>query len=68
MTKVPGNILTVVIRNDSPLIFSGDKPSYRSVQIVLTEYQLNQLSLEKIGKTGGVDLYEDISHCFIEPK
>jgi hypothetical protein len=64
--KLPGNILTVVIRNDAPLIHCGDCPSYRSVRIELTDEQLNLLGLKWTSSSGKDDYYEEISRCFIE--
>jgi len=52
------DILTVVIRDDSPMIFCGDSPSYRSVQIRLTNEQKSSLNLVE---------YESFSSCWIEP-
>jgi hypothetical protein len=59
--------LTVIIRNDGPMIFCGDSPSYRSVQIELTQEQCEAIKLHKVGTTCGQDIYEDISKVFIEP-
>ena len=58
--------LTVIIRNDGPLIFCGDTPSYRSVQIRLTHEQIETLKLEKVGTNFGKDVYESYSKCFLE--
>jgi len=58
--------LTVIIRNDSPMIFCGDSPSYRSVQIELTKEQEEKLQLKYIGKSGDQEYFEDYSKCFIE--
>ena len=63
----PGNILTVVIRDDSPLVFCGDSPSYRSVQVTLTPEQRDLLKLFYVGRSGNVDHFESISRCFLEP-
>lgn len=62
----PGNKLTVIIRNDAPMIHCGDSPSYRSVQIALTEEQMQKLRLNYAHSSGGNDFHEDISKCFIE--
>lgn len=56
--------LTVVIRDDGPLIFCNDSPRYRSVQIELTPEQESKLALRKIK---GTSLHEEISKCFFEP-
>ena len=62
----PGCKLTVIIRNDAPMVFCGDSPSYRSVILTLTEEQLALLRLRYVGRSEGVDYYEEISKCFIE--
>lgn len=60
--------LTVIIRNDAPMIFCGDSPSYRSVEVDLTQEQLNQIKLKKVGVNCGSDVYENYSKCFLEEK
>lgn len=62
----PRNLLTVIIRNDGPMIHCGDSPSYRSVQIELTDEQVRKLELRCTGSTAGSPEYEEISKCFIE--
>jgi hypothetical protein len=66
--KLPGNTLTVIIRDDSPLIFCDDTPRYRSVQLKLTDEQRNDIALKLMGTNCGNDVYESISSCFIEDK
>lgn len=65
--KLPGTLLTVVIRDDGPMIFCGDSPTYRSVQLALTTEQLEQLRLRLIGRSGKACHYESVSKAFIEP-
>ena len=65
-TEVPNVKLTVIIRNDGPLIFCGDSPKYRSVAIKLTDEQLLALSLECVGIDCGRAVVESISTCFLE--
>ena len=65
--RLPENTLTVVIRDDSPMIFSQDAPSYRSVKITLTEEQRRDMYLECTGSQGSTPIYEVVSKCFIEP-
>ena len=65
--KIPGRILTVVIRDDSPMIHCGDSPAYRSVQLELTDEQLARIGLKWTYSSGASDYYEEISRCFIEP-
>lgn len=61
----PERILTVVIRDDGPMVVSGDAPAYRSVRVTLTDEQVRMLELRW---SGHGDLYEEISRCFIEPR
>lgn len=65
--KIPGTHLTVVIRDDSPVIHCGDCPTYRSVRLRLTAEQLALLHLRWVGISGGSDYFESISKVFIEP-
>lgn len=58
--------LTVIIRNDGPMMLCGDSPSYRSVRVELTEEQQQKIARRRIGTQGDKALYEAISHCFIE--
>jgi hypothetical protein len=59
--------LTVILRNDSPMIHCGDSPEYRSIQIDLTPEQCAAIDLRRTGSRAGVDEYESISKAFIEP-
>ena len=59
--------LTVILRNDSPMIHCGDSPDYRSVQIELTPEQCTAIAPRKTGQSGYVEEYEAISKAFIEP-
>jgi hypothetical protein len=65
--RLPGYVLTVVIRDDSPMVFCNDLPAYRSVRVQLTGEQRKMLALQYTGSSGTSDFYETISHCFIEP-
>jgi len=60
-------ILTVILRNDGPLIFAGDAPSYRSVQTELTPEQCEEIKPRHVGTDCGREVYEAISKAFIEP-
>lgn len=66
--KFPSNKLTVVIRDDGPMINCGDTPTYRSVQITLTDEQVNALALRATYASGKTRHHEEISRCFIEPE
>lgn len=61
----PG-VLTVIIRDDSPMIHCGDSPAYRSVRIALTDDQIAQMKLAHTYTSGGVSYYEQVSKCFVE--
>jgi len=58
--------MTVIIRNDSPLLLVGDSPSYRRVTIEMTPQQEEALKLRKVGVQAGQNIYEEYSHCFLE--
>ena len=60
--------LTVVYRDDSPMIHCGDSPSYRSTQIELTSEQTKVLAPRVSYQQGEHTYYEAISRCFIEPE
>ena len=60
-------ILTVILRNDGPMIFCGDSPSHRSVQIELTPEQCEAIKPRHVGTDCGGEVYEAISMSFIEP-
>jgi len=64
----PNDKLRVILRDDSPLMFADDSPSYRSIEIILTPEQIKQIELKWIGNTNGNDYYEEISKIFIEPE
>lgn len=60
--RAPGTRLTVVFRDDGPMIHCGDSPAYRSVSVALTEDQLKALALRHCGSHG----YDVVSRCFID--
>lgn len=60
--------LTVIIRDDGPMIHCADSPTYRSVTLELTPEQMKQLFLMHTHHTGGEDYYETVSRCFLEPE
>ena len=59
--------LTVILRDDGPMIHCGDSPAYRSVQVDLTPEQVAAIAPRKTGSSAGVEEYESISKAFIEP-
>jgi hypothetical protein len=64
--RTPGNQVTVIIRNDAPLIHCVDSPSFRTVRIALTPEQVNALELEWVSTSNGIDHYEEISKMILE--
>ena len=62
-----GMVLTVILRDDSPMIHCGDSPAYRSVRVDLTPEQVAAIAPRKTGSTGRQEEYESISKAFIEP-
>ena len=60
--------LTIVIRNDGPMVYAGDSPSYRTVVIELTEEQKAKIILEETHSSGGTRFYESISQVILEPE
>lgn len=64
--KLPGKTLTVMIRDDAPMIHCNDSPSYRSVRIELTDEQRDSIGLRATGVTSGNPIYESISKCWLE--
>ena len=63
--RYPSRKLHVTIRDDAPMVFCGDSPSYRSVEIELTQKQLDRLRLFRTGKAGEEEYFESISR-FVE--
>jgi hypothetical protein len=64
--KPAGQKLTVIIRNDQALIECGDMPTYRRVTLDLTIDQIDKLALYATAKTPFGDVFESVSHCFLE--
>jgi len=64
--KSPGRKLTVIIRNDAPLIHCGDSPSYRTVELTLTKEQELAIMLRNTGMDCGRAHYETISKLILE--
>lgn len=64
--KFPPDTLTVIIRDDAPLLCAGDSPSYRSVRVKLTQEQREALMLHSNGTSGRSPIWEEISHAIIE--
>ena len=64
--RLPPTQITVVIRDDNPMIHCQDSPTYRSVRITLSDEQRNMIALHCMGLSGGTPIYEVISKCFFE--
>lgn len=60
--KYAGNLLKVVIRDDSTQLVGNNRATYRTVEVPLTEDQIDSLRLYK--KESGI--WEDVSVCFFE--
>ena len=58
--------LTVIIRDDGPLVCTGDRPSFRTVQIELSERQREQMQLDYTYSSGGKEFHEQISQAILE--
>ncbi len=63
-----GRVLTVIIRNDAPMVLCEDSPSYRSVRITLTDEQVAALQLHATGQSGPTVYRESVSRCILEPE
>ena len=61
-----GHILTVIIRDDSPLVHMGEPVRNRTVRINLTAEQSAALELRQTHTLGGITFYEEISTCILE--
>lgn len=57
--------IVVAIRDDSPMVFCGDSPSYRLVEIDLTKEQMDKIVLRRTGSSVERDVYEEISRCYL---
>lgn len=58
--------LTVIFRDDMPLLYAGSPPGRRRVTIELTSDQIESLIPQYVGKSGGDKLFEEIDVCFLE--
>ena len=65
-SRLPPSTLTVIIIDHSPLVHMGEPVAKRSVRIKLTAEQQQALRLKYIGRSGTVDLFEEVSCCFLE--
>lgn len=65
-TKSAGSKLTVIVRDDAPLIHCGDMPNYRRVTLNLTPGQKDLLALKGTATSSGKTVFESVSNCFLE--
>ena len=56
MSNRLNGVLTVIIRDDSPVIHCNDVPSYRTVRIELTTEQIDRIELFQVEKISRVIL------------
>lgn len=66
--RSPGTRLTVVLRNDAPLIHCSDSPSYRTVVIHLSQEQEAAIMLQYTGHQGRMVHHESVSQLILEPE
>lgn len=64
--KLPPATLTVIIRDDAPLVFFNSAPEYRTVRVRLTDEQRAAITLNANGVQGGKPVWESISMAIIE--
>jgi len=57
-------VLTVVLRNNSPMLYAGDPPTHRTIHVPLTDQQLQMIEPLKVGHNCGTDVFEEIAMCF----
>ena len=65
---IPANTLTVIIRDDSPMIHCNDTPSFRTVMLTLTQEQQDAIKVNCTARTAGSAHYESISRAILEMK
>lgn len=52
--------LTVIIRDDTPLIYCSDSPSYRTVSFSLTDEQIKTLALKTDNEKYSMSILEGL--------
>ena len=65
-SKIPGTKITVIIRDDSPMIQCEDSPSYRRITFDLTKEQQEMIRLKTTSSVAGMPIFEAVSKVFIE--
>lgn len=58
--------LTVIFRNDAPMVHCGDCPQYRTVQVLLTPEQRSQLKSQEAWSDCNGQHFEEISRSIVE--
>ena len=58
--------LTVIIRDDAPMVYCGDCPSYRTVVLPLTAEQCEMVKLRITATAGEMTYREQISTTILE--
>lgn len=66
MKKLPPDTLTVIIRDDAPVVFCNSTPEYRTVRMRLTDEQREKIMLRANSSQGGNPVWESISMAIIE--
>ena len=66
LLKIENFKLTVIFRDDSPMIHCGDSPSYRTVQIELTSEQKKALARQYTHTISNTNYFESISQCILD--
>ena len=66
MKKLPPDTLTVIIRDDAPIVFCNSSPTYRTVRVTLTDEQREAIMLNATGMQGPNPVWESISMAIIE--
>ena len=65
-SKISATKLTVIIRDDSPMIHYADSSSYRRVTVNLTTDQQEKLRLFVTSVINTKEIYESYSMAFVE--
>ena len=66
-TRLPQRKWHILIRDDGPMVNANGSPSYRVVEIELTDEQLGKLALEQTWTQGVNEFYEVIDRVVINP-
>ncbi|WP_308585046.1 hypothetical protein [uncultured Desulfovibrio sp.] len=61
MKKLPPDTLTVIIRDDSPMVYCNDSPSFRTVRISLTSEQREAIMLRNGHESISMAIIEEAS-------